>query len=148
RVALLESHSDPQAYKRMCTHFIQSSASPTIERLGMRAAIEDAGARPNGLNMWTRYGWISFAPATARTATLREHPGWNIRRETFDPMLRMLAAGTPGVELLLGHTVHGLLRDAGGAVGAAGSGGAEQPGAGLRGRIRGVRARERDGTEH
>lgn len=139
RVALLESHSDPRTYKRMCTHFIQSSGSPTIERLGMRGAIEAAGARPNGLNMWTRYGWVSFAPDTARSAALRENPGWNIRRETFDPMLRELAAETPGVELMLGHTVHGLLRDAGEV---------EQPGAGSRGRIRGVRARERDGTEH
>jgi flavin-dependent dehydrogenase len=160
RVALLESHSDPRAYKRMCTHFIQSSASPTIGRLGLRGAIEAAGARPNGLNMWTRYGWISFVPPEARSARLREHPGWNIRRETFDPMLRELAAGTPGVELMLGHTVHGLLRDpdrAGeerqrgdrshGRVRGDRSRGwfrGDRP----RGRVRGVRARERDGTEH
>lgn len=138
RVALLESHGDPRTYKRMCTHFIQSSATPTIERLGMRSAIEAAGARPNGLNIWSRYGWISFAPDTARSATLREHPAWNMRRETFDPMLRELAAGTPGVELMLGHTVHGLLRD----------GDEGQAGVGSRGRICGVRARERDGAEH
>ncbi len=142
RVALLESHSDPRTYKRMCTHFIQSSGSPTIERLGMRGAIEAAGARPNGLNMWTRYGWVSFDPTSARSATLRENPGWNIRRETFDPMLRELAEATPGVQLMLGHTVHGLLCDGDAA------GDQKRPGAGLRGRVRGVRARERDGTEH
>ena len=140
RVALLESHSDPHAYKRICTHFIQSSASPTIERLGMRGAIEAAGARPNGLNMWTRYGWISFSPDTARSEQLRAHPGWNIRRETFDPMLRELAANTQGVELKLGYTVHGLLRE--------GEARSERSGAGSRGRVRGVRARERDGAEH
>ncbi len=142
RVALLESHSDPRTYKRMCTHFIQSSATPTIERLGMRGAIEAAGARPNGLNMWTRYGWVSFASDTARSATLREHPGWNIRRETLDPMLRELAAQTPGVELMLGHTAHALLRDRD----APGEG--IEPHAASGGRVRGVRARERDGTEH
>lgn len=156
RVALLESHSDPRAYKRMCTHFIQSSASPTIERLGLRGAIEGAGARPNGLNMWTRYGWISFVPPEARSARLREHPGWNIRRETFDPMLRELAAGTPGVELMLGHTVHGLLRDSDrageherrGGRPRGRAGGGQRPGDGASGRARGILARERDGAEH
>jgi flavin-dependent dehydrogenase len=32
RVALLESHSDPKAFKRMCTHALQPSATPTLER--------------------------------------------------------------------------------------------------------------------
>jgi flavin-dependent dehydrogenase len=150
RVALLESHSDPRTYKRMCTHFIQSSGSPTIERLGMRVAIEAAGARPNGLNIWSRYGWISFAPDTARSAELREHPGWNVRRETFDPMLRELAEGTPGVDLMLGHTVHGLLHDgdSDGVGGAQRSAADARSGAESRGRVCGVRARERDGSEH
>lgn len=129
KVALLESHGDPKTYKRMCTHFIQSSGSPTIARLGLRDDIEAAGAQPSaGLNMWTRYGWISFVPDSTRSSTLRDHPGWNVRRETFDPMLRDLAAGTEGVELMLGHTVQSLLRDGG--------------------RVRGVLARERDGVEH
>jgi flavin-dependent dehydrogenase len=128
KVALLESHSDPKTFKRTCTHFIQSSASPTLERLGLRGDIEAAGAQPGDLNMWTRYGWISLASDAAKSRTLREHPGWNIRRETFDPMLRELAAGTDGVELMLGHTVHTLLREGT--------------------RVRGVLARERDGAEH
>src|SRR6202035_823418 len=37
--------------------------------------------------------------------------GVNLRREVLDPMIRAMAAGTPGVELILGHTVHELLRD-------------------------------------
>jgi flavin-dependent dehydrogenase len=127
KVALLESHSDPKTYKRICTHLIQSSASPTIERLGLRGAIEEVGAQPNDINIWTRYGWISFDRRSA-PAPMCDHPAWNIRRETFDPMLRELAAETDGVELMLGHTVHCLLR-AGGRVG-------------------GVVARERDGAEH
>jgi flavin-dependent dehydrogenase len=126
KVALLESHRDPAAYKRTCTHFIQASGIPTLERLGVLGRIQDAGARSSELNMWTRFGWIS---------TTREHGispaadyvGWNVRRETLDPMLRALAAETPGVELLLGHTVTGLLREGE--------------------RVRGVIARERDSRE-
>jgi flavin-dependent dehydrogenase len=127
KVALLESHSDPQAYKRICTHLIQPSGSPTIERLGLRPAIEAAGAQPSGANIWTRYGWICFDLKNL-PAPMRDHPAWNIRRETFDPILRELAAETDGVELMLGHTVHALLRDGA--------------------RVGGVVARERDGAEH
>jgi flavin-dependent dehydrogenase len=172
-VALLESHSDPLTYKRMCTHLIQPSASPTIERLGMRGAIEEAGAQPNDLNIWTRFGWIC-ADHDSAPAPLCDHPAWNIRRETFDPMLRELAAATEGVELMLGHTVTALLRDGGGAgantgVGAgaeagsgagvnaeAGAGAGTGAGAGVGvgagaadagARIAGVVVRERDGSE-
>jgi menaquinone-9 beta-reductase len=127
KVALIESHSDPKTFKRMCTHLIQPSASPTIERLGMRGEIEQAGAQPNDLNIWTRYGWISFAHEWAEPP-MSDHPAWNIRRETFDPMLRELAAHTEGVELMLGHNATALLRDGE--------------------RITGVTVRERDGSEH
>jgi 2-polyprenyl-6-methoxyphenol hydroxylase-like FAD-dependent oxidoreductase len=137
KVALLESHGDPKTYKRMCTHLIQPSASPTIERLGLRGAIEDAGAQPNDLNMWTRFGWISTTHTSA-PAPMCDHPAWNIRRETFDPMLRELAAETDGVELMLGHTVTALLHDGGERDSASASAG---------GRIAGVVVRERDGSE-
>ena len=59
RVALVESHSDPHSYKRMCTHVFQASASPTIRRLGILETLERAGARESGVNIWSRYGWIS-----------------------------------------------------------------------------------------
>jgi flavin-dependent dehydrogenase len=98
----------------------------------MREELEQVGAQPNDLNIWTRYGWISYAHEWAE-APMRDHPAWNIRRETFDPMLRELAAGTEGVELMLGHTVTALLR---------GSGSGEDA------RVSGVVARERDGSEH
>ena len=57
-VALIERHSDPDAYKALCTHFIQPSAVPTMERLGLLPLIEDAGAVPNEIDMWTRWGCI------------------------------------------------------------------------------------------
>ena len=44
-------------------------------------------------------------------STEQGSPGINLRREKLDPLIRELAAGTPGVELLLGHTVRELLRE-------------------------------------
>src|ERR1039457_5367913 len=35
RVALVEHHRDMLAYKQLCTHFIQASATPTLRRLGV-----------------------------------------------------------------------------------------------------------------
>jgi 2-polyprenyl-6-methoxyphenol hydroxylase-like FAD-dependent oxidoreductase len=129
RVALIESHSDPMSFKRMCTHAIQPSAGPTIERLGLAEAIAHSGAQPSDMNVWTRYGWVSFAHEWAEPPMSR-YPIWNIRRETLDPMLRDLATGTDGVEPMLGRTAVSLL--------SAGDGG----------RVEGVRVRERDGAEH
>jgi 2-polyprenyl-6-methoxyphenol hydroxylase-like FAD-dependent oxidoreductase len=37
--------------------------------------------------------------------------GVNLRRERLDPLVRGIAAATPGVELMLGHTVTELVRD-------------------------------------
>lgn len=112
RVALIESHEDPMTYKRMCTHAIQASAVPTIERLGLLDAVTEVG-RPSELNAWSRYGWISPSRAYARRLPSPRYHGLNLRRQTFDPMLRGLAAGTDGVELMLGHTAAALLREGG-----------------------------------
>ena len=49
RVALLERRPDVASYKTMCTHFIQPSATPTIERLGLAERIEAAGGVRNGI---------------------------------------------------------------------------------------------------
>lgn len=107
RVALLEAHSDPSAYKVMCTHFIQAGATPTIERIGLAERIERADAVRNGLEIWTRYGWIRFA--LDDSFPYPRH-GYSIRREKLDPIIRGLAADTPGVELMMGHTVKDLIR--------------------------------------
>ena len=56
-VALLERETDPAAYKKICTHYIQPSAAPTLDRLGLIAPIESAGGVPNQLtDLWTRWG--------------------------------------------------------------------------------------------
>ena len=108
RVALVDGRTEIDDYKRMCTHFIQPSATPVIERLGLAALIEDAGGIRNSLAAWTRWGWIRVPESQGGEPSAY---GYSIRRQTLDPMLRKLAADTPGVELMLGRTAVQLLRD-------------------------------------
>ncbi|MFJ2740596.1 NAD(P)/FAD-dependent oxidoreductase [Streptomyces sp. NPDC087440] len=112
RVALLERRSDPEAYKALCTHSLTACAHPVLRELGLVTALEKAGAVPNKARWHTRWGWIEPWGA----ASDAELPiGYNVRRSTLDPLIRSLAAETPGVDLLLGHRVTGLLREGGGA---------------------------------
>lgn len=121
RVALIERHADPNAYKALCTHYIQPCAVPTIERLGLAPLIEEAGGIRNGLVMYTRWGWIG--------GDAEDLPyGYNIRRQTLDPMLRGLAASTPGVEFMPGRSARDLIREDG--------------------RVAGVVVRDRAGESH
>jgi 2-polyprenyl-6-methoxyphenol hydroxylase-like FAD-dependent oxidoreductase len=105
RVALVEQRPDATAFKRICSHFIQSSAVPTLERLGLLGAIEETGGLRAHARIWTRWGWIE---PTAESIVPR---GVNLRRELLDPMIRRKAAETPDVELILGHTAHALIRE-------------------------------------
>ena len=101
RVALIERRPDPTAYKVVCTHQIQSSAVPAIERLGLAPLLERAGAVRSRAANWTPFGgWLRFPPDAPA--------GYGITRRRLDPILRELAAETPGVELLAGQTVVGL----------------------------------------
>ncbi len=103
-VALVEKQPDPQAFKRICSHFIQASGVPTIERLGLLEPIMEAGGVRSRMHAWTQWGWIEAPPDRAGL-------GVNLRREVLDPMVREAAAATPGVDLLLGRAANGLLRD-------------------------------------
>jgi len=107
RVALIEQRPDASAFKRICTHYIQSSAVPTLERLGLLERMMDAGALRGRPRIWTRWGWIN-PPAESSVPS-----GVNLRRELLDPMIRQMAAETPGVELMLGRTVTELVREGG-----------------------------------
>ncbi|WP_327130582.1 NAD(P)/FAD-dependent oxidoreductase [Streptomyces sp. NBC_01343] len=110
RVALLERRSDPEAYKVLCTHSITANAHPVLDELGLVPALEKAGAVRNEARWYTRWGWIEPKPAPAGP----ELPyAYNVRRSTLDPLIRSRAAQTPGVDLLLGHQVTGLVREAG-----------------------------------
>jgi menaquinone-9 beta-reductase len=120
RVALIEKSPDPAAFKRVCSHFIQASAVPTIERLGLYEPILEAGGLRSRFHSRTPWGWIE--PTERREAYCL-----NLRRTVLDPMLRAAAALEPGVELMLGQSAERVLRD-GGAFG-------------------GVAVRDRDGKE-
>jgi len=120
RVALLDKQADPRAFKRICSHFIQSSAVPTIERLGLLDRIEAAGGVRSHVRAWTQWGWVVAPPGRVPFAL-------NLRREKLDPLVREAAAETPGVELLLGQSAERLLRE--------------------NGAVRGVVARDRTGRE-
>src|SRR5688572_9235517 len=90
----------------MCTHFIQPSATPVIERLGLAPLIEEAGGVRNSLDTWTRWGWIRVPEPEDGGPNPY---GYSIRRQTLDPMLRTLATNTPGVELMLGMCAERLI---------------------------------------
>ena len=53
---------------------------------------------PNNYELWTRWGWIRHSNKSVRH-------GYNIRRETLDPMLRTIAAETPAVTFMPGSVV-------------------------------------------
>jgi menaquinone-9 beta-reductase len=103
KVALVEKSPDPRAYKRICSHFIQASAVPTIERLGLYEPILAAGGLRSRFHSRTPWGWIE---PTERW----EAYCLNLRRSLLDPMLREMAAAQPGVELMLGQKAERLLR--------------------------------------
>jgi 2-polyprenyl-6-methoxyphenol hydroxylase-like FAD-dependent oxidoreductase len=107
RVALVEQRPDPSAYKRICSHYIQSSAVAGLERLGLLEPMMQAGAVRSRVRLHTPWGWIE-PPARSSVPS-----GVNLRREVLDPLIRETAAGTPGVDLILGHTVKELLREGG-----------------------------------
>jgi flavin-dependent dehydrogenase len=102
RVALVERRPDADAYKTVCSHYIQPSATPTIERLGLAGPIEERGAVRNAIDVWTPYGgWIRHRADTPY--------GYNVTRRTLDPLLRRMTAETPGVELMAGWTATDLI---------------------------------------
>jgi flavin-dependent dehydrogenase len=103
RVALVEKSPDPQAYKKICTHYIQSSGVPTLERIGLLEPMMQAGALRSRIRSWTRWGTIEPPPGDDIPS------GINLRRRLLDPMIRDAAARTPGVELMMGHVVDELL---------------------------------------
>lgn len=121
RVALVEQRPDAQAYKRICSHYIQSSAVATLQRLGLLEPMMQAGALRSRPRIHGPWGWIVPPPESAVPS------GVNLRRELLDPLIRAAAAQTPGVELLLGQTVRELLHE--------------------EGSVCGVRARDRAGNE-
>ncbi|HEY8099250.1 MAG TPA: NAD(P)/FAD-dependent oxidoreductase [Burkholderiaceae bacterium] len=111
RVALIDHHRDASAYKQLCTHYIQASATPTLRRLGLDTLIEQAGGIRNGSEIWTHFGWIGHHPP------VDEHGkplyGYNVQRKTLDPLLRQMTCETPGVTSFLSCSVRDLIIEEG-----------------------------------
>jgi 2-polyprenyl-6-methoxyphenol hydroxylase-like FAD-dependent oxidoreductase len=105
RVALVEQRQEASAFKRVCSHYIQSSAVATLERLDLLEPMMQAGAVRSRGRLHTPWGWVE-PPTESRVPS-----GVNLRREVLDPLMRETAAQTQGVELTLGRTVHELMRD-------------------------------------
>jgi 2-polyprenyl-6-methoxyphenol hydroxylase-like FAD-dependent oxidoreductase len=104
RVALIEQRPDQAAYKVACTHQMLPSAQATIERLGLGVLLEARGMPRTDAEFWTPYGgWVRFPDDSLH--------GYGVTRRTLDPLLRELAAETPGVELMAGQAVVDLLDD-------------------------------------
>lgn len=110
RVALVEKSPDPAHYKHLCTHEVVALATPVLDRLGVLGRLRELQGAHRAPRIWTKHGWIDAMPEAGRT--LEE--GVNVRREVLDPMLRELAASTPGVDLRLGTAVTGVKKDSGG----------------------------------
>ncbi|WP_106402060.1 NAD(P)/FAD-dependent oxidoreductase [Actinocorallia populi] len=110
RVALLEKRTGMDAHKVLCTHTLQPGALPVLKTLGVLPELEAAGARWHVTELWTPWGWIRPRPEPGGPPLPR---GLNVRRSTLDPVLRRAAAETPGVDLMLGEQVTGLLEEDG-----------------------------------
>src|SRR3954464_8649497 len=75
RVALGERDSDPDAYKVVCTHAIQSSATPTMERIGIAPMLEARGAVRRERRFYTPFsGWIEMPDDVPKS--------WGVTRRT------------------------------------------------------------------
>lgn len=107
-VTVLDSATELDHYKKLCTHYVQSSAIGTLERLGLVDMLRTKGALPNRLNIHTPWGWIEDAEEGHGEARRR---GFNVRRSVLDPALRRLAAGEQRVQMRLGTKVTAVLRD-------------------------------------
>jgi menaquinone-9 beta-reductase len=102
RVALLEKHRSAETAKRLCGHFILGCAQETLRRLDLEEKMLAAGGATGTFAVWSEAGWAESSESVPAAI--------NLRRTKLDPMLRALAAGTPGVDLYLGHAADGLLR--------------------------------------
>src|SRR5262249_135383 len=71
-----------------------------------------AGGVRSRMEIWARWGWIRHAGRTPPDTY-----GFSIRRKTLDPLVRQLAADTPGVEMILGASVCGISSDGGSVTG-------------------------------
>lgn len=105
-VAVLERHADVQAFKHLCTHYIQASATPVLRRLGLAARLEAAGAVRNLADIHTRWGWLN-EPDMHDPSGAPLH-GYSMTRARLDPLLKQCMVETPGVSYFPGVSARAL----------------------------------------
>lgn len=110
RVAVLERKRTVDDYKKLCTHFIQPMALPTLTRLGLDRTFESSGAVRTKAAFWTRAGWIDPPGAYGSASIGAAGHAYNIERRVLDPLLRAEIARSPTVELLLDRRVTAVQR--------------------------------------
>ncbi|MCT4554269.1 MAG: FAD-dependent monooxygenase [Pelagimonas sp.] len=107
RVLAIDRKRSDADYKKVCTTFIQRSALPVLQKLGLKDRLDAAGAIQNSAEIWTEHGWIKDQikgdPATAH--------GYSVRRKVLDPLLIDLMRDEPNITLALGATLTGLIAD-------------------------------------
>jgi 2-polyprenyl-6-methoxyphenol hydroxylase-like FAD-dependent oxidoreductase len=108
RVLAIDRKASTDAYKKVCTTFIQRSALPVISKLGLKERLDAAGAIQNEAEIWTEFGWIRD---TAKGDPDTAH-GYSVRRKVLDPLMLDLMREEPNITLALGASLGALLPDA------------------------------------
>ena len=96
RVAVLERQADIQAFKQLCTHYIQASATPILRRLGIASRIEVAGGIRNLVDIHTPWGWL-VEPDMSDDSGEPLH-GYSLTRQHLDPLLKQCVAEMPEID--------------------------------------------------
>lgn len=101
-VLLVDQRPEIDAFKTVCGHYIQASALPTMRRLDIYEPMMAAGAVHSPAVV--RWSGDTIGPVSAEKA----EASINLPRKKLDPLIRRLAAETPGVEPRLGWTLRSL----------------------------------------
>jgi 2-polyprenyl-6-methoxyphenol hydroxylase-like FAD-dependent oxidoreductase len=104
RVAMVEQRTTLDAYKKVCTHYLQPEVIPQLKKMGVWEQILEAGAVPSHMTARTKWGRVNLPH-------MGEARGINLRREKLDPILRTKAVCFPNVTLFSGYKLDALITE-------------------------------------
>lgn len=105
RVALVERNRSIDSYKALCGHFILGGTRDVLVSMGLWDDMVAAGAVTAVPAVWSQGNWIDLPTDGSVPAAI------SLRRQVLDPLLRRRAAALDTVDLLMGRTVTGVLRE-------------------------------------